>query len=306
MDDRVVNVTNNAVQSGFDIASLNLMCYKSDVLEEGNEWDPHLCNYILPKQLVPFNGVTLMSFNIRSMKTNFDNFSAELLTTNKLFDVMGFCETHLIDATDQINKPEGFNRFTRNNLSNKGGVCIYIRENIVCRERDDLSIMKDHLETVFIECLLMEKTVIVGMIYRRPETSVDRFMEDLVTMLNKIRGPCILMGDFNLNLLNVANNIKVQNFINVMRQFSFYPTVTKPTRVANNSATLIDHIWLNFDVDSDGSSNIIFTGITDHFPVTLKLPTGQNNAGNSLHIVVQVKTVTIFLSKDLKTLIFQR
>ena len=277
MDDIGINVTHNVRNSGFDIASLNSMYYKNNVIEDENEWDPHSCQYVLPNQLEPFNGITIFSFNIRSMVSNFDSFSSELLYSNKLFDVMGFCETHLTDSTDRPYTIDGFNQFTRNNVSNKGGVCIYIRNNIVCRERNDLSTTKEHLEAVFIECLLMKKSMIIGMIYRRPETSIDRFMEDMVTTLDKISDRCILMGDFNLNLLKVNDNIQVQNFTNLMTQYSFYPTVTKPSRVAKKSATLIDHIWINFDVQKESRSNIIFTGITDHFPVTLKLPTGQNN-----------------------------
>ena len=44
------------------------------------------------------------------------------------------------------------------------------------------------------------------------------------------------------------------------------PTTTKPTRVSNNSASLIDHIWSS-EIRSNIDNFIIFTDITDHFPV---------------------------------------
>ena len=40
MDDRIVNATNDVPESGFDMASFNLMSYKSNILEEGNESSP--------------------------------------------------------------------------------------------------------------------------------------------------------------------------------------------------------------------------------------------------------------------------
>ena len=280
MADTVVNANNGVnnpnnrpmLRNRYDIASLSLMTYKNEVHGDEIESESFSCEYILPNQLVPFKGISIMSFNIRSMKSNFVNFEAELLDFKKIFDIMGFCETHLTDSIEALYKIDGFNRFALNNESNKGGVCIYLRDNLVCKERQDLSIVEEHLEVIFIECLYMKKSLTIGMLYRRPETSIDRFMEDLTTILNKINGRCILMGDFNLNLLKCNNNNHVNNFVNLMSQYNFKATVNKPTRVFNNSATIIDHIWINFDVENDCCSNIIFTGITDHFPVYLKLP----------------------------------
>ena len=56
-----------------------------------------------------------------------------------------------------------------------------------------------------------------------------------------------------------------------MRDFSYFPCVTKPTRVQNNRASLIDHIWVNFDNQKEYISNIIFSGVSDHFPITFHL-----------------------------------
>ena len=35
----------------------------------------------------------------------------------------------------------------------------------------------------------------------------------------------------------------------------------------NQSVSLLDHFWVNFDQPNGANSNIVFTGITDHFPI---------------------------------------
>ena len=232
------------------------------------------CNYVYPNQLrdiLSANHLNILCFNIRSMKTNFLNFKTEILEQGRMLDVIGLCETKLSDVTERIYTMDFYNYYTNNVASNKGGLCIYIKENIPCNVRYDLCVTFNHLETLFIECLVENKRVVIGLIYHRPGTEIDRFIEDLAALLEKVRCHCILMGDFNMNILNYASDNHVNNFINHMHEYSYMPLITKPTRVQNRTATLLDHIWINFDRSSEHSSSIIFNGITDHFPVVYYL-----------------------------------
>ncbi len=53
------------------------------------------------------------------------------------------------------------------------------------------------------------------------------------------------MGDYNINLLQSdADNI-VHNFMTIFDSQSFYPILSKPTRITTDSATLIDSILTN-------------------------------------------------------------
>ena len=42
---------------------------------------------------------------------------------------------------------------------------------------------------------------------------------------------CVLMGDFNINLLNIHSNGAIQSFFDIMSTESFLPLITKPTRI---------------------------------------------------------------------------
>ena len=84
-----------------------------------------------------------------------------------------------------------------------------------------------------------------------------------------------LAGDFNINVLDYENNKNVQNFVNLMFEFSMIPTINKPTRVTSYTPTAIDNIITNSILDKDFKSAIIKTDLSDHFPVifVIKLKT---------------------------------
>ena len=55
-----------------------------------------------------------------------------------------------------------------------------------------------------------------------------------------------------------------------MQANSYFPVITKPTRVTESSATLIDHIWINNPDTNEQSkmkSGIIVHDLTDHLPI---------------------------------------
>ena len=72
------------------------------------------------------------------------------------------------------------------------------------------------------------------------------------------------MGDFNINLLHAESSHYAQEFLLSLQSFSFTPTIDKPTRVHNSSATLIDNILTN-NIDVNITSGNIVSDISDHF-----------------------------------------
>ena len=52
----------------------------------------------------------------------------------------------------------------------------------------------------------------------------------------------MIMGDFNVNLINCNNDRNTNNFLDVMLSHSF---VINPTRITKNTKTLIYNIFYN-------------------------------------------------------------
>ena len=86
--------------------------------------------------------------------------------------------------------------------------------------------------------------------------------------MKKEKTKCYIMGDFNINLLNVENHEPSNTFLNLLYANSFVPMITKPTRITKTSFTIIDNIFTNDLSSVDGTKyGILFSDISDHFPI---------------------------------------
>ena len=75
----------------------------------------------------------------------------------------------------------------------------------------------------------------------------------------------ILCGDFNLNILNYDNNENTLNLLNSLTSQSLTIIITKPSRITNQTVTLIDNIFIN--QPNGFVSGILISDISDHLPL---------------------------------------
>ena len=151
-----------------------------------------------------------------------------------------------------------------------GGVGIFIANNIDFVKREELSTYKEGIfESICIEIQFSNKRILIGVIYRPPGNKIKEFeetFEEFLLGINREKKQCYLMGDFNIDALKVGQNNLSDNFMNQLLSSSFYPLITKPTRITQNSATLIDNILTN-SFDQNGVNGVLFSDLSDHLPV---------------------------------------
>ena len=220
--------------------------------------------------------LSLLHSNIRSVQKNFRSLEFYLDSLNHNFDVIALTETWLNEVTLDGFNPQHYKteNVCRSNKSG-GGVSVMINESLDYKVRNDIAIMNENFESLFVEIVKCRtgsnsNNVIVGVIYRPPNTCVQQFIENLSVVLTAIKKEsklCYILGDFNLNLLNVDCHIATAEFLETMCAFSYLPLITKPTRVTNHSATLIDNIFTNDKITTNSFSGIFSTDISDHFPI---------------------------------------
>ena len=75
-----------------------------------------------------------------------------------------------------------------------------------------------------------------------------------------------IFGDFNLDILKLEENKFISEYVDTLFSYGFLQIITKPTRVSDNSATLIDHILTN-SLCEQFDSYILCHHISDHFPI---------------------------------------
>ena len=110
--------------------------------------------------------------------------------------------------------------------------------------------------------------------YRPPNTDPEIFCSQFTTILEKIafeNRPTYLVGDYNIDLLKCPQINCSQKFVNILLSNGFNPKIDRPTKITENSATLIDNIFTNTH-HNNTMSGVWLTDITDHLPIYIILP----------------------------------
>ena len=115
------------------------------------------------------------------------------------------------------------------------------------------------------------KKYLISNIYRLPNEIVQDFnifTNEFSTYLSLIKNrkrSSFICGDFNINLLLLDAKQHYNNFYDCVAEKIFFPQITLPTRIQNESYTLIDNIITN-DTEKSIKSNsgILINDISDH------------------------------------------
>ena len=270
---------NNFNQSNFEDESPSIDCkyYNAD------EIDNH------------FNAskFSLFHLNIASLGCHKDELEELLSIIEFKPDIIGLSETKILKGQTPIYDIgiEGYKNFVTPTESDKGGTIIYFNKNLNGDHRKDLDnlfYLTNKLESTFIEILNNnKKNIIVGCIYKHPSMDIDEFnslFEILMEKLSNENKEIYLIGDFNLDLLKIDDENKIEEFYNIISSNLLVPHITIPTRITPNSKTLIDNIFSsNLDFLRAKSGNITVT-ISDHMPQFLLTPKTINRVYNKQKI----------------------
>ena len=139
-----------------------------------------------------------------------------------------------------------------------------------------MNIQLNTIELCLVEIKLEhnQKNIVVGSLYRPPNTSCVEFVSEYEKLMNSLKHAdthLILGIDHNSDLLKASVHNSTQRFLEVNLDKGLYPCINKPTRVTNTSATLIDNIFIDCKLLGRHSSRIKIYDISDHLPTILIL-----------------------------------
>ncbi len=126
---------------------------------------------------------------------------------------------------------------------------------------------------------------IAGEIYRIPNSneaqSLSRY-EDILNKLQNYKNNIIIGTDQNFDYLKIDKHKTTEDLFNKFISHGLLPLITKPTRITNSSATLIDNIYTSLTTKTKFHTGIICTDISDHLPIILfigkqKIPNKASN-----------------------------
>ena len=219
--------------------------------------------------------LSLIHLNIRSFQKNYSNFENYISALDFEFSIIGFSETWLTDSNKSFCSIVGYNHeylYRQDKIG--GGVSLFIKDNVKYFVRSDLSILNKHIEVIFVEIdknqYQSSKNIVVGTLYRPPNTDIEIFnahLNNILEILKSENKSVYIMGDYNINLLNVDSHNLSSEFLNLMYSFAFFPVINKPTRISKNTSSLIDNIFCNDIIENVLFNGILYTDISDHLPI---------------------------------------
>ena len=117
---------------------------------------------------------------------------------------------------------------SRDTLEKVGGVGIFWDNNIPYQIRSNLCLTNAVSECVYIEIdkeiFKRDKNIIIGVIYRPPNSDLDAFNSSISLLLSELMEEnkhCYIIGDYNINLLNYENHQLTAEFIDQLNWNSF-------------------------------------------------------------------------------------
>ena len=226
------------------------------------------------------NTLSIMHMNTRSFFHKRDYINIFFASLKKIPDIFCVSESWLTDTNSNVAKLDGFNSYhiVRPAGHEHGGVSCFVNNLFESELLEQFSFVNEYLEICSIKVKIREESYIISTIYRpsSKHIDVDIFEKRLCTLLkNNIfkKNKHILLGDFNINLLEFCTHSPTNQFITSIQTHKYIPLIARPTRFPDLNqkgySSLLDHIYVNFAPPS--VSGIFEHILSDHRPIFLNI-----------------------------------
>lgn len=209
-----------------------------------------------------------MHLNIRSIDRHHEELCAVIENLNKKPDIIICGETWSVSRPNFYNI-SGYNLFyNHGSVSIADGLIVYVKVGIIVRPSiKDLAGAKALVLEIRGACL--RKTLLTA-IYRPHAVDKTAFVDGLRGHLRDCsrHDNHILVGDINLNLLNINADGNVEDYMNNLLEFGFSSLINGVTRP--DSGSCLDHIFCK-SRGTNPQAYIARVNITDHYPVFVDL-----------------------------------
>ena len=218
-------------------------------------------------------GLKIVFWNVRSLANKIDTIRCEVGKLEP--DILNINETWLHDnIIDDFVKIDGYIllRSDRKTLVDDGqikkggGLCTYVRKNIVCSDIVDMSISNRNIELSVVKYdMQFTRPIYIFNIYRPPLGDIDAFISDLsqsVGHFRNIKCDIFIGGDFNIDIVhsNSQQVKKLNKFLKLNQLSQLVNSVTRP-----DSNAILDLILTNCEIIKECA--VLDINISDHLPI---------------------------------------
>lgn len=215
----------------------------------------------------------VISFNVRSIKNKIDLLLSSLSLVNIDFTIIILTETWLNNENEFPDIP-GYTAYHCVRSDRGGGGVTVLVDHSVDSHLVDVYI--DELwESVSVAVTSSGNEYYVTGVYRPPRQALHNFNSVFFPYIDRISldKTSFVVGDFNVDLC--CNNMPQPStdFINEYRSLHYFPLITLPTRVTENTSSCLDHIWSNSLLPH--KSGVLVSDISDHYGVFFDIPSSS-------------------------------
>ena len=255
-----------------------------DPLEIGNDDSYNRCDYLDPDSNADIllnndSDLNIVQLNIRGLIGKQGKLCKEIKGKNNsnMVHVFILNETWVTKANEHMIHIPHYKFIAKYRTNKKGGgVGLLIHDELQFRARNDIRLDYDSdLEYQFIELKSRKRNILVGSMYRPPQSKEKEFLKDyrkLTEIIGHQKDKEIVIGiDHNIDFLKASRHTNTQKFLDYNLEINLLPIITKPTRITDTSATLIDNIFISSKLQHAYNSGLIISDMSDHLPTVIKL-----------------------------------
>ena len=228
----------------------------------------------------PFKEMKGKKNNMKIGHTNINGLLGKITEIKELLqrtplDILGVTETQLsslikdeniaIDGYNLSRRDRKETDFEETHEGRYGGCLIYYKENLQVVEKIDK--LDSNIDALWIDVIMHSQRIIIDDVYRHPKDK--NFYQKFRNALEGIweTRSIIIVGDFNSDLSHKQGENEGcsprKELLNILNSLSLRNVITEPTRIAENSETLIDLCIVN-EIQKVNQSGVLHLGISDH------------------------------------------
>ena len=215
-------------------------------------------------------GLKIGQWNVQSLYNKTEQMRQILDAEGNNIHILGITETWLNNShSDSEIAIHGYNLERRDRTEcHGGGVAVYVHESVTYARCPDLE--SDAVEALVI-CVSFPhaKSMFIAMVYRPPSAPVAGYgvLDDFMDRLCAQECELVLMGDINIDILNGMHTAP-SAWQDIIDGHQLTQIVRDPTRVTEDTQTLIDHIYVSHPGNVK-ACKVSTIALRDHYPVCL-------------------------------------
>lgn len=258
---------------------------------------PHLVD---PTQLESYGysdvskSVNCFHLNLRSGRNKYEEIECFFSDVRFPFHVLMFTETWFRSDAEAFHFPE-YNCHCLNRESKRGGgVCILTLKEINCEILSGFTCVTPNYEVITLKC----DTCVYCVCYRPPGHNISdflSFLDALLQFVDEFKWSVIIGGDMNIDFS--ADSAMKFDFETLLNTHSCHNVITAPTRITENTATILDLFITNYN-RSHIKAGVINYGISDHLPIYISVSRTNTIKQKHSYVYREINPVTLSKFRD--------